>query len=82
MFDYVVFPAQSNLIVFGNDALFPVRRVYFIGRNSTEHAIEMKHSSNKKPPLFFRNMVTILIALLNFPIYHKAIIFILKVKLH
>ena len=47
-------PAQPSLPVKGNDARFPVRRVYCIGRNYAEHAIEMGHDPDKEPPFFFQ----------------------------
>jgi len=46
-------PAVTTLPVRGSDALFPVRRVYCIGRNYAEHAIEMGHDPNKELPFFF-----------------------------
>ena len=55
-------PAITVLPVRGSDALFPVRRVYCIGRNYAEHAIEMGHDPEKEPPFFFQknpdNVVT------------------------
>ncbi|MGB1133740.1 MAG: fumarylacetoacetate hydrolase family protein, partial [bacterium] len=33
---------------------FPVRRIYCIGRNYADHAIEMGHDPNKEPPFFFQ----------------------------
>jgi fumarylpyruvate hydrolase len=47
-------PAVTALPVRGSDQLFPVRRVYCIGRNYAEHAIEMGHDPNKEPPFFFQ----------------------------
>ena len=47
-------PAVTALPIRGSDALFPVRRVYCIGRNYAEHAIEMGHDPNKEPPFFFQ----------------------------
>lgn len=47
-------PKQAALAVTGSDALFPVRRIYCIGRNYAEHAIEMGHDPNKEPPFFFQ----------------------------
>ncbi|MEK9942249.1 MAG: FAA hydrolase family protein, partial [Gammaproteobacteria bacterium] len=42
MSDYVIEPAaQVTLPVRGSESLFPVRRIYCIGRNYAEHAIEM-----------------------------------------
>ena len=34
--------------------VFPVRRLYCVGRNYAEHAIEMGHDPNREPPFFFQ----------------------------
>jgi fumarylpyruvate hydrolase len=47
-------PAVTALPVRGSGTLFPVRRVYCIGRNYAEHAIEMGHDPTKEPPFFFQ----------------------------
>ena len=47
-------PASPTLKVRGSDQTFPVRRVYCIGRNYAEHAIEMGHDPSKEPPFFFQ----------------------------
>ena len=47
-------PPQVALPVAGSDALFPVRRVYCIGRNYAAHAIEMGHDPDREPPFFFQ----------------------------
>jgi fumarylpyruvate hydrolase len=47
-------PVVTALPIRGSDELFPVRRVYCIGRNYAEHAIEMGHDPNKEPPFFFQ----------------------------
>ncbi|EFO31748.1 fumarylacetoacetate hydrolase domain-containing protein 1 [Roseibium sp. TrichSKD4] len=51
-----VFPAplQVTLPVKDTDDVFPVRRVYCIGRNYAAHAIEMGHDPDKEPPFFFQ----------------------------
>ena len=53
---------MTALPVRGSAQLFPVRRVYCVGRNYAEHAIEMGHDPNKEPPFFFQknpdNIVT------------------------
>ncbi|MCF3630324.1 fumarylacetoacetate hydrolase family protein [Thalassospiraceae bacterium LMO-SO8] len=46
-------PPQSFLPVAGTDDQFPVRRVYCVGRNYAEHAIEMGHDPDREPPFFF-----------------------------
>ncbi len=47
-------PPVVALPVVGSDALFPVRRVYCIGRNYAAHAIEMGHDPDREDPFFFQ----------------------------
>jgi fumarylpyruvate hydrolase len=47
-------PAVATVPVRGASKLFPVRRVYCVGRNYAEHAIEMGGDPNKEPPFFFQ----------------------------
>lgn len=47
-------PEVPALRVAGTDALFPVRRVYCIGRNYAAHAIEMGHDPDREAPFFFQ----------------------------
>jgi fumarylpyruvate hydrolase len=47
-------PPVPALPVRGSKELFPVRRVYCVGRNYAEHAIEMGGDPNKEPPFFFQ----------------------------
>ncbi len=52
---YVFKPAAiPTLPVVGTQALFPVHRIYCVGRNFADHAIEMGHDPNKEPPFFFQ----------------------------
>ena len=52
---YVIEPtAIAALPVAGIDKLFPVHRVYCVGRNYAAHAVEMGHDPNKEPPFFFQ----------------------------
>ena len=54
MTNYAVPPAVETLIpVIGSNALFPVRRIYCVGRNYAEHAREMGSDPNREPPFFF-----------------------------
>ena len=55
MANYVINPPQTvALPIVGSDDLFPVRRVYCIGRNYAAHAIEMGHDPDREPPFFFQ----------------------------
>jgi fumarylpyruvate hydrolase len=55
-------PACPTLPVRGTEEVFPVHRIYCVGRNYAEHAREMGHDPNKQPPFFFQknpdNVVT------------------------
>lgn len=46
-------PAEISLPVAGQDAVFPVRRIYCVGRNYAEHAREMGADPDREPPFFF-----------------------------
>jgi len=45
-------PGQAVVPVAGTTDLFPVHRIYCVGRNYVEHAREMGHSE-REPPFFF-----------------------------
>ena len=45
-------PPQVTVPVDGGD-LFPVRRIYCVGRNYAAHAREMGHDPDREPPFFF-----------------------------
>jgi fumarylpyruvate hydrolase len=47
-------PPVVALPIAGSDAVFPVRRVYCIGRNYAAHAIEMGHDPDREAPFFFQ----------------------------
>jgi len=47
-------PVRPWLPVRGSDAVYPVRRVYCIGRNYAAHSIEMGGDPNREPPFFFQ----------------------------
>ena len=47
-------PHQPVIGVEGTDAVFPVRRIWCVGRNYADHAREMGHDPNREPPFFFQ----------------------------
>jgi fumarylpyruvate hydrolase len=50
-----VFPvAQPMLPIAGTSEMFPVRRIYCIGRNYAAHAREMGSDPTREPPFFFQ----------------------------
>ena len=51
---YVIdFGPIPALPVVGGSDLFPVSRIYCVGRNYAEHAREMGHDPDREPPFFF-----------------------------
>ncbi|MCS6855079.1 MAG: fumarylacetoacetate hydrolase family protein [Elioraea sp.] len=55
-------PPQPALPVFGTDLLFPVRRIWCVGRNYAEHAREMGHDPDREPPFFFAKPADAIVA--------------------
>ena len=52
---YVFAPhSLPTLPIRDSNKVFPVHRIYCVGRNYAEHAIEMGHDPNKEPPFFFQ----------------------------
>lgn len=47
-------PAQAAVPIAGSTQLFPVHRVYCVGRNYVEHAKEMGHSGREAPFFFLK----------------------------
>ncbi len=47
-------PAQAAVSIRGSSSLFPVHRIYCVGRNYAAHAIEMGGDPNRDPPFFFQ----------------------------
>src|SRR5690625_1715385 len=54
----------TALVVAQSEALFPVRRVYCVGRNYAEHAQEMGHSG-REAPFFFTKPANSLVQILE-----------------
>ena len=51
---YVIAPPPvAALPVDGGEELFPVNRIFCIGRNYAAHAVEMGHDPDKEAPFFF-----------------------------
>jgi fumarylpyruvate hydrolase len=46
-------PAATTVAVAGTDAVFPVARVFCVGRNYAEHSIEMGGDPDRELPFFF-----------------------------
>lgn len=45
---------RPTLRILGSDKVFPQHRIYCIGRNFADHAIEMGHDPDREPPFFFQ----------------------------
>ena len=51
---YVFSPPPTTAVpVVDMDTAFPVCRIFCVGRNYSEHAIEMGHDPDREPPFFF-----------------------------
>ena len=46
-------PPPLTARIADSDVLFPVRRIYCVGRNYAEHAREMGYDPDREPPFFF-----------------------------
>jgi fumarylpyruvate hydrolase len=55
-------PQPATIAVVGTDAVFPVRRIWCVGRNYADHAREMGHDPNREPPFFFQKPTDAVIA--------------------
>lgn len=51
--DYVIAPPAITAVPVAGGGLFPVRRIFCVGRNYAEHAREMGHDPDREPPFFF-----------------------------
>lgn len=51
--DYVFAPPQQASVAVHGGGLFPVRRIFCIGRNYADHVKEMGGDSKANPPIFF-----------------------------
>ena len=52
--DYVIPPPGIAAVpIQGSTAMFPVRRIFCVGRNYAEHAIEMGSDPTREPPFYF-----------------------------
>lgn len=47
-------PPPVSLSVMNSQMRYPVHRVYCIGRNYADHAVEMGHDPSQEPPFFFQ----------------------------
>ena len=53
MTDYVFTPREPNVVSVKGGGLFPVRRIFCIGRNYADHVREMGGDPKDTPPVFF-----------------------------
>ena len=51
--DYVIPPPPVPAVPVRGGGLFPVRRIFCVGRNYAAHAREMGHDPDREPPFFF-----------------------------
>ncbi len=55
-------PEIATVPVAGSDAVFPVHRIYCVGRNYAAHAREMGHDPDRDPPFFFAKPADAIVA--------------------
>lgn len=73
MSDFVFSPFNIvGIPIKGSDKLFPVHRIYCVGRNYAGHAIEMGHDPAKEAPFFFQKNPDNLVFDGNFPYPGKS----------
>jgi fumarylpyruvate hydrolase len=53
MSDYVIAPPPVAAVPVAGGGLFPVRRIFCVGRNYADHAREMGSDPDREPPFFF-----------------------------
>jgi fumarylpyruvate hydrolase len=46
-------PVVTTVAIVGRHERFPIRRVFCVGRNYAEHAVEMGHDPQREAPFFF-----------------------------
>src|SRR5210317_1387714 len=52
--NYAIPPHQpAHIPIRGSEMVFPVHRIYCVGRNYAAHAIEMGHDPDREDPFFF-----------------------------
>ncbi len=54
-------PSPTLLAVAGTTAMFPVNRIFCIGRNYADHAREMGHDPLREPPFYFAKHASCLV---------------------
>ncbi len=73
-------PSQSFLPVRGSKAVFPVHRVYCVGRNYAAHAIEMGGIPAASRPSSFRRIPTTWIRTESFLTLRLRTMFTMRLK--
>ena len=53
MADFVFTPPAQSFLPVAGGGRFPVRRIFCVGRNYAEHAIEMGSDPTREPPFYF-----------------------------
>jgi fumarylpyruvate hydrolase len=54
-------PAQSAIPIVGSDKVYPVHRVFCVGRNYAEHAKEMGFEVDREAPFYFMKPATAIV---------------------
>jgi fumarylpyruvate hydrolase len=76
MADYVIPPPAIVAIPVAGGGMFPVRRIFCVGRNYAEHAREMGSDPDREPPFFFTKPADAVLtggAAMPYPVATKAL---------
>lgn len=55
-------PAMPSVPILGNEAAFPVRRIFCVGRNYEAHAVEMGFQADREAPFYFTKSTGAIVA--------------------
>ncbi|MFP7671894.1 fumarylacetoacetate hydrolase family protein [Marivita sp. S0852] len=72
MSEFVIPVPPTVTVPVASGGVFPVRRVYCIGRNYAAHAVEMGHDPDREPPFFFQKNPDDLNTSGTFPYPHQS----------
>ena len=74
-------PSIIALPILKSEELFPVRRIYFIGRNYAANAVKMGHDPDREPLFFFPKTQIIWTPLVNSHIRQIRVLYIMTLRL-
>ena len=76
---FIFSPRIKGLQILNSNAIFPVGKIYCVGRNYAKHAAEMNTSIDKDEPFFLASLPNHLIKAIKF--YFPKILMIFNMRL-